>query len=63
MLGVASGWVTARIMSLDKPTTTALMFGFSMKHTGLALVLADTIAQQETAGDLNDRLSYAAANT
>ncbi|NOZ40325.1 MAG: hypothetical protein GXP24_08880 [Planctomycetes bacterium] len=47
MLGIASGWVTARAMSLDKPTTTALMFGFSMKHTGLALVLADYIAQQE----------------
>ena len=47
ILGIASGWLLARVMSLDKPTTTALMFGFSMKHTGLALVLADTIAQQE----------------
>lgn len=46
-LGVVSGWVTSRILSLDKPTTTALMFGFSMKHTGLALVLADFVAQQE----------------
>ena len=47
ILGVLSGWLTSRVMSLDKPTTTALMFGFSMKHTGLALVLADYIAQQE----------------
>jgi len=47
VLGIVCGWVTARVMSLDQPTTAALMFGFSMKHTGLALVLADTIAQQE----------------
>jgi len=39
-LGIFSGWLLARFLAADKATTTALMFGFSMKHTGLALVLA-----------------------
>ncbi len=46
-LGIASGWLLSRLLSVDKATATALMFGFSMKHTGLALVLAGQVLQTE----------------
>lgn len=39
-IGIATGWIVSKLASTDAPTATALMFGFSMKHTGLALVLA-----------------------
>ena len=46
-LGVASGWILARLLGSDRPTTIALMFGLSMKHTGLALVLAGQVLHTE----------------
>ncbi len=45
--GIVNGWVLSRILSLDKAAATALMFGFSMKHTGLALVLAGVVFDTE----------------
>jgi len=46
-LGIASGWLLSRMLALDKTSATALMFGFSMKHTGLALVLAGHVLHTE----------------
>jgi len=46
-LGIASGWLLSRVLATDKASTTALMFGFSMKHTGLALVLAGHVLHTE----------------
>lgn len=42
VIGVALGWALARFFRLRPETRTALMFGLSMKHTGLALILAAT---------------------
>ncbi|TWU24706.1 bile acid:sodium symporter family protein [Bythopirellula polymerisocia] len=47
LLGVATAWILARLTKQDKESTTALVFAFSMKHTGLALVLAGEVLQQE----------------
>lgn len=47
LVGVAAAWVMSRSMKLDKPSTIALMFAFSMKHTGLALVLAGEVLESE----------------
>ena len=46
-VGVASGWILSRLLDSDHPTSIALMFGFSMKHTGLALVLAGQVLHTE----------------
>ena len=46
-LGVVTAWVMSKTMSLDKESTIALMFAFSMKHTGLALVLAGEVLESE----------------
>ncbi len=46
-LGIASGWLLSKLLGTDRPTATALMFGFSMKHTGLALVLAGQVLHTE----------------
>ncbi|MEM8943563.1 MAG: bile acid:sodium symporter [Planctomycetota bacterium] len=46
-LGVSSGWILSRLLDSDRPTAIALMFGFSMKHTGLALVLAGQVLHTE----------------
>ena len=46
-LGIVSGWILSRLLAVDKASTTALMFGFSMKHTGLALVLAGHVLHTE----------------
>lgn len=46
-LGVASGWLLSRLLAVDPASRTALMFGFSMKHTGLALVLAGQVLHTE----------------
>ena len=41
------GWSIARLFCVCKPETrTALMFGLSMKHTGLALILAGAVLEQ-----------------
>ena len=47
ILGLASAWVLTKVMSLARASGTALAFGFSMKHTGLALVLAGEVLQEE----------------
>ena len=47
LLGVLTAWVLARVTRQDTQSKTALMFAFSMKHTGLALVLAGEVLQQE----------------
>ena len=46
-LGIASGWLLSRLLTAETATTTALMFGLSMKHTGLALVLAGHVLHTE----------------
>ena len=42
-VGLASGWVIARLAKLPGDTESALLFALSMKHTGLALVLAGAV--------------------
>jgi predicted Na+-dependent transporter len=47
LLGFASAWVLSRRGKLDQATWISLIFAFSMKHTGLALVLAGEVLQDE----------------
>jgi bile acid:Na+ symporter, BASS family len=42
-VGLAIGWGLARVMRLPNETRTALLFSLSMKHTGLALILAGAV--------------------
>jgi BASS family bile acid:Na+ symporter len=42
-IGVLLGWGIAAVFRLRAETRTALMFGLSMKHTGLALILAGAV--------------------
>jgi bile acid:Na+ symporter, BASS family len=46
-VGLATGWLLARIMRLDRDARTSLLFGLSMKHTGLALILAGAVLAQQ----------------
>jgi len=46
-LGIANGWFLSRLLAVDNASATALIFGFSMKHTGLALVLAGQVLHTE----------------
>ncbi len=46
-LGVLSAWVTSRLFRLDRPSLVSLIFGFSMKHNGLALVLAGEVLRDQ----------------
>jgi bile acid:Na+ symporter, BASS family len=46
-VGLAAGWLIARLMREDAETRLALMFGLSMKHTGLALLLAGVVLVHE----------------
>ena len=43
VVGLVVAWAVARLMRLSPATRSALMFGLSMKHTGLALILADAV--------------------
>jgi BASS family bile acid:Na+ symporter len=43
VVGVILGWVLVRLMRLPASTLSALLFGLSMKHTGLALILAGAV--------------------
>jgi BASS family bile acid:Na+ symporter len=47
LLGVFTAWIMTRAMSLDMESGIALAYGFSMKHTGLALVLAGEVLESE----------------
>lgn len=42
-VGLVLGWALASLLRLKQPTSSALMFGLSMKHTGLALILAGAV--------------------
>jgi bile acid:Na+ symporter, BASS family len=46
-IGLAAGWLVARVMKLDAATRLALMFGLGMKHTGLALLLAGAVLAEQ----------------
>ncbi len=46
-IGIVLGWAIARLFQLPSETRTALMFGLSMKHTGLALILAGAVLSHE----------------
>jgi BASS family bile acid:Na+ symporter len=47
VVGLACGWAIARLLRVPDETRTALMFGLSMKHTGLALILAGAVLKQQ----------------
>jgi BASS family bile acid:Na+ symporter len=47
LVGIFLATVQARLCSLARPTWVALAFGLSMKHTGLALVLAGSFLQDQ----------------
>jgi len=47
LLGFASAWVMSHLWKLDQATWVSLIFAFSMKHTGLALVLAGEVLKDE----------------
>jgi BASS family bile acid:Na+ symporter len=48
--GLAAGWGIARLLRLPPDERAALLFGISMKHTGLALLLAGVVlANQQLA--------------
>ena len=47
IVGLASGWAIARVLRLPKETRSALLFGLSMKHTGLALILAAAVLHNQ----------------
>lgn len=42
-VGIVLGWLIAWLLRLRPETSSALMFGLSMKHTGLALILAGAV--------------------
>ena len=46
-LGMLSAWLVCRILKIERPAWISLTFGFSMKHTGLALVLAGEVLQEQ----------------
>jgi len=46
-LGMLSAWLLSRWLSLGNESRVSLVFGFSMKHTGLALVLAGEVLETE----------------
>jgi BASS family bile acid:Na+ symporter len=43
IVGLVFGWGIARMLKLPVATRSALLFGLSMKHTGLALILAGAV--------------------
>ncbi|NOY29990.1 MAG: hypothetical protein GXP28_07365 [Planctomycetes bacterium] len=47
VLGMLSAWLLSRWLSLGNESRVSLVFGFSMKHTGLALVLAGEVLETE----------------
>jgi BASS family bile acid:Na+ symporter len=50
LVGLISGWALSWILYVKPATRAALMFGLSMKHTGLALILAgEVLADQPLA--------------
>jgi BASS family bile acid:Na+ symporter len=47
IVGLVIGWALAWIIYVTPATRAALMFGLSMKHTGLALILAGAVLADE----------------
>ncbi len=47
LFGIVSAWAMAHLLRLPRESRIALTFSFSMKHTGLALVLAGEVLQHE----------------
>lgn len=47
VVGLVVGWAMAWLMRLSAETRSALLFGLSMKHTGLALILAGAVLAQQ----------------
>ena len=47
LLGVACAWCLKYTSALDRSSLIAFAFGLSMKHTGLALVLAGEVLQEQ----------------
>jgi BASS family bile acid:Na+ symporter len=47
IVGLTLAWLLARLFRLPPSSRAALLFGLSMKHTGLALVLADAVLADE----------------
>ena len=47
LMGILSAWIMSHAFQLDKGSRASLVFGFSMKHTGLALVLAGEVLHEE----------------
>jgi predicted Na+-dependent transporter len=43
LVGLALAWTIAKGLRSSVPTQVALLFGLSMKHTGLALILAGAV--------------------
>jgi BASS family bile acid:Na+ symporter len=43
VVGLVLGWALGWLLRLKQQTRSALMFGLSMKHTGLALILAGAV--------------------
>lgn len=43
LVGLATAWLVARLLRLSDEERAALLFGLSMKHTGLALLLAGAV--------------------
>jgi BASS family bile acid:Na+ symporter len=46
-VGLFSAWLIARLLRLPAEMRTALFFGLGMKHTGLALVLAASVLENQ----------------
>ena len=46
-VGLVGGWAIARVLRVDDGSRAALMFGLSMKHTGLALILAGVVLRHQ----------------
>jgi len=47
IIGLVLGWTIARLFHFRPETRAALMFGLSMKHTGLAIILASAVLRDQ----------------
>ncbi len=55
LVGLAFGWILAGLLRLQSGTGSALMFGLSMKHTGLARNTRRRCIGESAASDFDDR--------
>jgi BASS family bile acid:Na+ symporter len=47
LVGILLAWLIALVFRMRPETRSALMFGLSMKHTGLALIVASTVLDSQ----------------